>query len=216
MTGRLYLVRHGETTANVGKILDTRPPGAALTADGHAQASAFGLNREVDPGAVTLISSVARRAQQTAAGIARHWQVPVHVRDGLHEIQAGDLEGQGHRLAHEAFRDLGKRWWDGDLEAKRPEGESVVDLLARYLPVLEQIRTVELEKGDVYVVSHGAAIRLVAGAITNVDRDFAHRRGLANTDHIEFMPAGDGWELVSWAGEDPNATGESSPVDPMG
>ena len=31
MTGRLVLVRHGQTFANVDKILDTQLPGAALT-----------------------------------------------------------------------------------------------------------------------------------------------------------------------------------------
>ena len=38
MTGRLVLVRHGQSHGNVDRRLDTRPPGAALTDLGHEQA----------------------------------------------------------------------------------------------------------------------------------------------------------------------------------
>ena len=42
MTGRLILVRHGQTEANVAKRLDTALPGAKLTPEGLAQAEVLG------------------------------------------------------------------------------------------------------------------------------------------------------------------------------
>ena len=47
MSGRLVLVRHGQSHGNVGRRLDTRPPGAELTDLGREQAVVFarGLSR---------------------------------------------------------------------------------------------------------------------------------------------------------------------------
>lgn len=41
VSGRLVLVRHGQSFGNVERRLDTRPPGAALTELGHEQAQTF-------------------------------------------------------------------------------------------------------------------------------------------------------------------------------
>ncbi|MET0994512.1 MAG: histidine phosphatase family protein, partial [Mycobacterium sp.] len=41
MSGRLVLVRHGQSHGNVERRLDTRPPGAALTDLGRDQARGF-------------------------------------------------------------------------------------------------------------------------------------------------------------------------------
>ena len=40
MTGRLVLVRHGQSHGNVARRLDTKPPGAPLTDLGHEQSRA--------------------------------------------------------------------------------------------------------------------------------------------------------------------------------
>ena len=42
---RLLLVRHGQTMSNVDRVLDTKVPGAPLTEEGRAQASAFAAVR---------------------------------------------------------------------------------------------------------------------------------------------------------------------------
>ena len=41
MSGRLVLLRHGQTQGNVERRLDTRPPGAELTDLGRDQAQMF-------------------------------------------------------------------------------------------------------------------------------------------------------------------------------
>lgn len=209
MTGLLHLVRHGQTTANVAKVLDTRPPGAPLTPEGAEQARTFGAGRPGTRPAV-LLSSVARRAQQTAGLIGAEWGVSADVIDGVHEVQAGDLEGLNDEASIAVFQDVVKRWYEGDLDAAMPGGESAHELLARYLPAVESIRAEHLPHGDAYLVSHGAANRLVGFRLSGVDGAYAHRHHLPNTGEIVLRPVGEsGWELVSWADA-------PSHEDPMG
>ena len=213
MTGLLHLVRHGQTTANVARILDTRPPGAPLTPEGVEQARAFGAARPGVSGTgapPVLLSSVARRAQQTAGHIADAWGVPTAVVDGVHEVQAGDLEGFNDEDSIAVFQDVVRRWYTGESTAAMPGGESADDLLARYLPAVDAIHTEHLPHGDAYLVSHGAAIRLVGRRLSGVDGAYAHKHHLPNTGEIVLRPVdGGAWELVSWADA-------PSHLDPMG
>lgn len=68
---RLLLIRHGQTTSNVRHALDTALPGAALTELGWSQAHTAGrrLAGEQDS-PLSVVSSQALRARQTAAGVA--------------------------------------------------------------------------------------------------------------------------------------------------
>ncbi|RAV33746.1 histidine phosphatase family protein [Corynebacterium heidelbergense] len=77
--GRLFLVRHGQTTSNTIHALDTALPGADLTELGREQAVACGrgLAELLGQGAgveerprLLVVSSLAARAQQTAALLA--------------------------------------------------------------------------------------------------------------------------------------------------
>ena len=69
VSGRLVLVRHGQSHGNVDRRLDTRPPGAALTDLGREQARAFARDLARSP-PVLIAHSVALRAVQTAREIA--------------------------------------------------------------------------------------------------------------------------------------------------
>ena len=135
---RLHLVRHGETTSNVMRRLDTALPGAALTDFGVRQGVRFALENARTENAV-LVSSVARRAEQTAGLIGSVWEVDTEVVEGLHEVQAGDLEDRTDADAHDVFRDVMDRWHHGDLDARIPGGESLAMVYDRYLPVVEDL-----------------------------------------------------------------------------
>ena len=76
MSGRLVLVRHGQSHANVDRRLDTRPPGAALTDLGHQQARDFAANWQ-HPVAM-VAHSVALRATETARDIGEHLSLEPH------------------------------------------------------------------------------------------------------------------------------------------
>lgn len=215
MTGKLVLVRHGQTFANVDKRLDTLPPGAALTDHGHEQARRFGRTIAATPPSV-LVSSVALRARQTAGHIAEATAVTALERDGIQETFVGDWEDRTDKEAHEGFTAVYGKWQAGDLDASAPGGESGRDILERYVPVLDSLRSEFLtgpDVGDVVVVSHGAAIRLVAAVLGGVDGEFAADNHLDNTETVELVPtAGGGWTCVRWGTFVPPFEGKGSRV----
>lgn len=199
MSGRLVLVRHGETEGNVAKILDTKVPGRPLTERGVAQAKAFGAALAAPPR--KLFSSQALRARQTAQHIESVTGVPAQALDGLSEVFVGELEGSDSEAAHELFQTTYKSWHLGELDRRLPGGESGRDVLDRYLPVLEEIRQIHLssgEDGDVLVVSHGAAMRLAGMMLGGVTPPFTTNNHLDNTETIELLPRYAGTEFLSW------------------
>lgn len=207
MTGRLILVRHGQTEANVAKRLDTALPGAKLTPEGLAQAETLGIGLASAP-PLALVSSLALRARQTAGFVEQAAGVSLDVRDGLHEVQAGDLEDRTDEAAHRLFMETFHHWHTGNLGARIPGGETGYDVLERYVPVVNSLREEFLEGsrdgGDIVVVSHGAAIRLVAAQLAGVPGLFAANNHLANTETVELLPSVDGgWECLRWGTVNP-------------
>lgn len=206
MTGRLVLVRHGQSQGNVERRLDTRPPGAALTDLGRDQARAFA--RDLTHRPAMIAHSVALRASQTAQEIADELGLDTHEFEGIHEVQVGDLEDRSDDEAITEFETIYQRWHEGDLDVSLPNGETGNQVLERYLPVLTQLRVRYLDNdawhGDIVVVSHGAAIRLASAVLAGVDGSFALDHHLGNTESVVLTPITDGrWSCVQWGAKTP-------------
>ncbi len=217
MSGRLVLVRHGQSYGNVDKRLDTRPPGAELTANGREQARSYARRVERAPG--LLGHSIATRALQTAGEIGAELGVRTHELDGIYEVQVGDLENRNDQAAIDEFESVYRRWHDGDLDVSMPGGESGTDVLQRYVPVLTDLRMRYLDDhdwtSDIVVVSHGAAIRLVGAVLGGVEAHFALEHHLANTESVVLAPITDGrWSCVHWGSQSPPFYPERA-VDPI-
>jgi broad specificity phosphatase PhoE len=193
--GRLILVRHGRTDANVRGALDTRPPGEPLNDDGHRQAQVL-AQRLADRSITAVYASRATRAQQTAAPLAAALGLDVAVLDGIHEVFAGDLEGREDTEALEAFYRVYDRFWEGELDVHLPGGESGKDVRARFLPAVQQ--AVDGACGDVVLVSHAGAIRLGSAALLGGPDATGY---VANTGVVVLRPedtAPTGWVLEHW------------------
>ncbi|WP_300013355.1 histidine phosphatase family protein [Pseudonocardia sp.] len=189
---RLILVRHGQTDANVGRVLDSRPPGPPLNALGLGQAAALGMRLAGEP-IVAVHASAATRAQQTGAPVAAAHGLAVGVVEGVHEVSCGDLEGRADDDAREQFDAVYGAWARGELAARLPGGESALDLNARFVPAVARItRDVT---GTVVLASHGAAIRLAAAALLG---DHAETRYVPNTGLVILNRSGAGWTLEHW------------------
>ncbi|MFE6992907.1 histidine phosphatase family protein, partial [Streptomyces pharetrae] len=88
---RLLLVRHAQTPSNVKFLLDTAVPGPGLTELGERQAAALSealAGQDIE----AVYASTMIRTQLTAAPFAAARGLDVHVRDGIRELSAGDLE----------------------------------------------------------------------------------------------------------------------------
>jgi broad specificity phosphatase PhoE len=202
MSGRLVLVRHGQSHANVERRLDTRPPGAALTDLGHQQAREFAENWQHPVAMVT--HSVALRAAETASDIGERMGLAPLRLEGIHEVQVGEFEDRNDDAAIEQFNAIYQRWHEGHLDEPLPGGETGQQVLDRYLPVVTQLRLRHLDDhawtGDILMVSHGAAIRLVGAVLAGVDGGFALDHHLANTECVVLSPiTDDRWSCVQWS-----------------
>ena len=229
MSGRLVLVRHGQSFGNVDRRLDTRPPGSELTPLGRDQARAFARDGMSRPG--LLLHSVATRAAQTAAEISAEVDVPASEVTGIHEVQVGELENRSDDDAVAEFDAIYKRWHEGERDVPLPGGETGNQVLDRYLPVVTDLRMRYLDNdewtGDIVVVSHGAAIRLTAAVLAGVESSFVLDHHLKNTEAVVLAPVTDGrWSCVQWGTltppfyPEPNVTpvtdAVESGIDPMG
>jgi broad specificity phosphatase PhoE len=229
MSGRLVLVRHGQSFGNVDKRLDTRPPGAELTPLGREQAREFARAATSRPG--LLLHSVATRAVQTAAEISAEVDVPAAEVTGIHEVQVGDLENRSDEQAIDEFNAVYRRWIEGERDVPMPGGETANQVLDRYVPVLNDLRMRHLDDeewtSDIVVVSHGAAIRLTAAILAGVESSFVIEHHLNNTEAVVLAPVTDGrWSCVQWGALTPPfypehdgtpvADAAESGADPMG
>jgi broad specificity phosphatase PhoE len=229
MSGRLVLVRHGQSFGNVDRRLDTRPPGSELTPLGRDQARTFARDGLSRPG--LLLHSVATRAAQTAAEISAEVEVPASEVTGIHEVQVGELENRSDDEAVAEFDAIYKRWHEGEREVPMPGGENANQVLDRYLPVVTDLRMRYLDDhewtSDIVVVSHGAAIRLTAAVLAGVESSFVLDHHLKNTEAVVLAPVTDGrWSCVQWGTltppfyPEPDATagtdGMEPGADPMG
>jgi probable phosphoglycerate mutase len=199
---RLILIRHGQTPANVLGQLDTAHPGPGLTELGFDQAARIpDAIRDEDIDA--LFASTLLRTQLTIAPLAADRGLAVTILGGIHEIEAGDLEGKSDRASVIRYMETAFAWGAGDLEAEMPGGTDGHNFFGRYNADIAEI--VDSGAETAVVVSHGAAIRVwVAGTVSNVSRGFVGERDLMNTGIVILEGSFDeGWRLIEW---------ESTPV----
>ncbi|OBK29547.1 phosphoglycerate mutase [Mycobacterium asiaticum] len=229
MSGRLILLRHGQSFGNVERRLDTLPPGAALTPLGRDQARGFARGGHSRP--AILAHSVAVRASQTAQVIGTELKVAPHEMAGIHEVQVGELENRNDDDAVAEFNAIYKRWHLGERDVALPGGETGNEVLDRYVPVLTDLRMRYLDDdswdGDIVVVSHGAAIRLATAVLAGVDGSFVLDNPLNNAESVVLAPITDGrWSCLRWGALTPPfypepdvtpvADAVASSTDPMG
>lgn len=233
MSGRLVLLRHGQSYSNVERRLDTRPPGSGLTSLGRDQARTF-ARRGAQSGALRpamLVHSVATRAAETAAEVGAELNMTARKLAGLHEVQVGELENRNDDAAVAEFNGVYQRWHHGELDVPLPGGETGNEVLDRYMPVLTGLRMRNLDKddftSDIIIVSHGAAIRLVAAVLAGVDGSFVVDHHLGNAESVVLAPVTDRrWSCVRWGqhsppflpdpAADPVGDAVESSIDPMG
>jgi broad specificity phosphatase PhoE len=194
---RLLLIRHGQTSANVGRLLDTAVPGADLTDEGRLQAQDLVGKLEQQPLEAIYVSDLVRTHQTAAPLAAARGLVPV-IRPGLREIQAGDFEMAPDDASWEAYLAVLYRWAAGEPEARIPHGENGVEVMSRYDAVVAEIAATHERAA---IISHGAVIRAWSGArARNIDPQFVADTRLGNTAVVvlDGTPAA-GWVVRTWA-----------------
>lgn len=197
----LTWVRHAESAANAGGIIDTGVPGPGLTALGQTQAVAIAAGLGANQYDGVYVSSMIR-THETAGPLAADLSIAPVEYAGLREISAGILEGQsaddglgriGYILAPLAWA-LGARF------AAVPGAENGNQFDARVDGAIQQI----YDGGVVNPVlfSHGATIMI--WTMMNVDNPdplliLDHPLGNTAVVVVTGNPE-DGWTLTDWDG----------------
>jgi broad specificity phosphatase PhoE len=144
----IYLIRHGETTYNTRRILQT--PDVPLSETGLEQARRL-AERLASAGVARILSSDLERAVMTARALEATTRAPIHLDALLQERNFGALRGS-------AYADLGFDPFAPGYEP--PEGESVPRFHERVARAWSAIQEhAATAGGPLAVVTHGLVCR---------------------------------------------------------
>jgi broad specificity phosphatase PhoE len=165
--GRLYLVRHGQTTSNAEGIIQGPRIDSELSTLGRSQAKALARALE-DTELDAVYSSPMRRARDTAAPIANsHHDMEVRMVPELYEMDYGAYCGQPYEGVRDAIAQLLDAWELGFTNEPFPNGESPVVAQHRLKGFAERLSE-HVEREDVAVVAHGRVNRILTATFTGV------------------------------------------------
>ena len=217
---RLLLIRHAQTTSNVQGLLDSRVPGADLTALGREQAAAVPAGLAARPVSSITVSNMVRTSQ-TAQPLAAHHGLTPRIDPGLREIEAGDLEMASGLPAVRRYLDVAWAWSRGDLTPRMAGAQDGHEFFDRFDTAIDA--AVAHGGEHPVVVSHGASIRVWVGhRCGNVSDSFAADSELHNTGSALIERVGDReWALLEWnamplGGAALHAKSGPDDVDPTG
>lgn len=179
---KVYLVRHGETTSNAARIVQTPDTPLSERGVGQAERLAARLGRERIG---SILCSTLRRATMTAEHLSSVSNVPVTLRADLQERNYGDIRG----LPYEA---IGSGILEPDYEP--PNGETWREFHQRVAGAWRWLERVILDSPPhtskaIVVVTHG----LVLHALVTRHFDISHlgdtRLAFDNTSVTMIDPA---------------------------
>ena len=150
----IYLLRHGESEANVRHVFSNGKIDLPLTALGRDQAARAGRWLK-DKGITHVYSAPLLRARQSGEILAEQLGLskPTILED-LDEVRVGDLDSRDDAEAWAHYDVVMRGWMDGEPAARFPGGESFGDARARYESALKQIADTH-PAGTVVATTHG-------------------------------------------------------------
>jgi broad specificity phosphatase PhoE len=187
----LGLVRHGRTAAN---------------ASGHWQGqtddglSELGRRQAADLAAwygefAVVYSSPLGRAWQTAESLANGSGPVTH--PGLVELGMGAWEGHTRQEIMTGWPELWARIYEGDEDLPRGDsGETWAGMAQRVTDAISDV-TAGHQKGNIGIVSHGAAIRCYVSGILGLDHSTRLRLGVPANTSVSHVVIEDGRRVLA-------------------
>ncbi len=190
------LVRHGETEWNSeGRMQGHTPTGLSETGLLQAQLLAERLkDTELD----AIHCSDLPRARDTAEMIATGRGIQVHPTSDLRERSYGRWEGMTRQEIRDEYPEEYARWRQGTEQFSPPDGESLIDVLARQLGLTGMLR--ETYPGDqtIALVGHGGAFLTLAVSMLGVPMSLRSRFYLDNASISILRVSQDRAVLERW------------------
>lgn len=155
---RLWLIRHGETDANVAGLYSGHSP-TSLTEKGISQArSLYHLLRDVPFD--QLLCSELERAQHTARLAMNEREIPTHTTSLLNEMYFGDWEMRHHRDLTREDPESYAAWCSDWQNAAPTNGEGFQAFSSRVEQFMAELPTWAAAK-NVLIVSHQGVLSLL-------------------------------------------------------
>jgi len=173
MPRRLYLLRHGQTDANLSGIIqgqssDDNP----LNKEGLRQAD-FSAETLATTPISCIYTSPALRTKQTAEKIRKHHMptVSITVLPDLLEINFGVFEGKTVKEIEDLYPDLAETYREKPSECIFPKGESIATALERVGRAVNTIIMNNTKNENILIVSHGGVMALIFVYLFGLDID---------------------------------------------
>ena len=199
---RLYFVRHGQSEANVQRVISNRDLPHPLTELGRQQAEALAYSLSAVP-LVAIYSSPIMRAEQTAQIVAASRGLSVEIADALREPDCGIMEGRGDEEAWAEHDRVTYDWVVQHKFASRIErGESFHDLRARFVPFVNRLVAAHSTPDrNIILITHGSLLYLMLPLVLiNVDPASVHEYPMPNTGIIVAEKQMNGLTCLEWCG----------------
>lgn len=202
---KVIFARHGESEANVARIISNRDLPHGLTALGRRQALQLASDLR-DEGISALHCSPIPRAHETATLIGQQLRLIPVVVDGLREPDRGIVEGRDDEEAWRIHDDVARRWYEeGDLDARIEGGESFNEIRRRFTAFVDGLVAARGNTDDVVLcVAHGSVLlMMLPQVLPNVPRDFSWTlRPFPNCATVVARYNAGDFRCLSWCGEE--------------
>lgn len=177
MSGRLYLIRHGEVDSNRENVY-IGSTDIELNERGIEQAQL--LARRLKGVEINAIySSPMRRAMRTADEISKAANLAVIPCPNFRELDYGDWEGVPEEIVRSIYIEQHTKWIENPLKIPVPGGESFGQLRNRVMPAFYEIAEAYRDKCAV-IVSHKSANRVILATLLGMDLNRYRQIGQVN------------------------------------
>lgn len=198
----LFFTRHGESQANVERVISNRELPHQLTATGRAQAAAL-ADQLVGRHVTSIYCSPILRARETGALVAARLQVPLLLSDALREWDCGEMEGRGDGAAWAAHQAAVAAWAQGDWHYAIPGGESFTAMQQRFVPFVQGLIDQFGQRDQaLLLIGHGSLLyHMLPLVVDNLDAAFLAAHALPNCVLIETIAQAGQLTCCAWNGE---------------
>lgn len=160
-----YLIRHGQTKANVLKMKQGNINTEITYLNEHGQKQAQQLAKNFDISfADRIIASPLKRAQQTAAILNQPYQLPITYDKRLVEISYGQWDGHQNSELRAKHPDAYNTYWNDVYPfytKYSPDGESFDDVISRVDSFLKDTSK-KYPNEKIICVTHGFTVKAAA------------------------------------------------------
>ena len=191
----IYLVRHGESVANIEGLYQGQTYDTNLSDLGKEQVKQISgyFQKIVQDGAKIddIWVSPLTRTKETALPISSSLHIPYKLEPLLLEADHGVWSGKGKDWVCDNYMGFCEIWWNTPSKAEFPEGEKFVEVVER---AKELVAKLPKDK-NIILVSHDNTIRAILSVAENRDIDKMWDYPLENACICVLEEKNDGYDL---------------------